>query len=568
MLRERTWVIISVCLILAYLLPLVILGEDAHVRIHDNLDSNLIWYKTMVENGVIFASNDTEIPTIMNGLPRESLSAELSLFTLLFSLFDSFTVFVINLFLMRFVAFFGMYLLLKKHILTHKNASLWIIAGTALVFSLTTFWPFGGLSFAGIPLVLYAFLNLRNRTSTWKDWLIIGLVPFYSSFIVSFIFFLAIMGLVWLVDAIRTKRINWLMFTGVVVMTALYLMKQYRLVIGMLFDQGFTTHRAEFSRGHRDFETVINFFGDNLLHSHSHSESLHYPFAFYTAVFALLLTLSVKLVRKWRPSITPLNTREKAIPWLLLSIVIFSFWISIWNWEGMRVLKNASDLINEFNFGRFHLLNIVTWYVVFALALTMIQKRLKFGTTLAVLLLIGQIGGVFSQHHELKYRDIDYPSYAEFYSEDLFDEVQSYIGEDPADYRVVSVGMHPAIAQYNGFYTLDLYVTMYPLDYKHQFKEIIEGELQKNERLEGYFNTWGGRAYVFADELGKNYLFTKDKNKTIEDFDFGTEAFKDMGGEYVLSAVEIKNAEENNLQLEKVFENEDSVWEIYLYKAE
>ncbi|MFZ4452572.1 DUF6044 family protein [Salibacterium aidingense] len=570
MLKERTWILISLGLILVYLSPLILLGEGVHLRIHDNLDSNLIWYKTLVENHVLFAPSDKEIPSIMNGLPRESLSAELSMFALLFTLFDPFPAYAVNLFLMRFIAFFGMYLLLKKHVLPTNKPGAFISVGTALAFSLTAFWPFGGLSFAGVPLVLYAFLNLRNRENNWKNWLIIGLVPFYSSFIVSFIFFLAIMSGLWLVDAIRKKQPNWLFFTGIAVMTALYLIKQYRLVYGELMGKGFTTHRAEFDRGHRDWETVINFFGNNLLHSHSHSYSLHYPFAFYTAVFALLFIGIIAVVRRWKLSWkpAPLTAGEKAVPFLLLSIVVFSFWISIWNWEGMRVLKDVSDLINEFNFGRFHLLNIVTWYVVFALALMMIQRRIKFGMVLVVLLLIGQVTGETTRHHEFKYRNIDYPSYEEFYSEELFSEIQAYIGQDPEDYRVVSIGMHPAIAQYNGFYTLDFYVTMYPLEYKHQFENVIAGELEKNSTLDNYYSTWGGRVYTFADELGKNYLFTKDKDKTIKDLDFGTEAFKEMGGEYILSAVEIENAGENDLELEKVFEKESSAWRIHLYKAE
>lgn len=39
-----------------------------------------------------------------------------------------------------------------------------------------------------------------------------------------------------------------------------------------------------------------------------------------------------------------------------------------------------------------------------------------------------------------------------------------------------------------------------------------------------------------------------------------------MGGEYIFSAVEIKNYFENGLQLERVFEDKRSVWRIYLYK--
>ncbi|SIS48138.1 DUF6044 family protein [Salimicrobium flavidum] len=134
-------------------------------------------------------------------------------------------------------------------------------------------------------------------------------------------------------------------------------------------------------------------------------------------------------------------------------------------------------------------------------------------------------------------------------------------------YRVVSIGMHPAVSQYNDMHTLDLYAPVYPLSYKHEFREVIAGELEKNASLENYVDTWGGRLYVFVDELGENYRFTKEDDKTVADLQFNTEKFKEMGGDYVLSAVEIENAEENNLELLKVFESDESAWRIHLYQA-
>ncbi|MFB5660216.1 DUF6044 family protein [Alteribacillus sp. HJP-4] len=570
MLKERTLIIIGMVLIFIYLLPLFILGEDAHVRIHDNLDSNVVWYKTLVESGLMFAPNDAAIPTMMNGLPRAALDSELSLYVLLFLLFEPFTVFALNLFLMRFIAFFGMYLLLKKHIFKNYRTSPLIIVGTATAFALTPFWPFGGLSLAGIPLALYAFLNLRNRTATWKDWLILALMPFYSIFVFSFIFFLGILGLVWLYDVVKKKTINWTFIAGIALMTSIFLIKQYRLVTGVLLGQGFTPHREDFNRGHRTLQGTMEFFGENFFTAHSHSDSMHWPFI-VIAVFSALVLVCVKVIMdKKRNGIISLNAHEKSVPFFLVVITIFSLWISFWNYQGFLPVKQAVDIIKTFNFARFHLLNTIIWYVLFAVSLTIIRNRFKFKwiNVLILLLIIGQLAVLTSEHHEFKYRDLGYPSYEEFYSESLFDEIKSYIGEDPSDYRVVSIGMHPSVAQYNGMHTLDMYVTMYPLAYKEEFRGIVEGELDKNKSLENYYNRWAGRVYVYTDELEKKYLFTKDKNKKIKDLDFGTERFKEMGGKYVLSAVEIENADESDLQLLEEFENNESGWRIYLYEAE
>lgn len=49
----------------------------------------------------------------------------------------------------------------------------------------------------------------------------------------------------------------------------------------------------------------------------------------------------------------------------------------------------------------------------------------------------------------------------------------------------------------------------------------------------------------------------------IYNLDLNTEQLKFMGGKYIFSAIEIVNAEENDLYLLKVFD--DNIWEIWLY---
>ncbi|WVP27372.1 DUF6044 family protein [Bacillus licheniformis] len=49
--REKRYLIFAFSVILLYVLPLYILNEDAHIRVHDNLDSNIAWYKVLAESG-------------------------------------------------------------------------------------------------------------------------------------------------------------------------------------------------------------------------------------------------------------------------------------------------------------------------------------------------------------------------------------------------------------------------------------------------------------------------------------------------------------------------------------
>jgi hypothetical protein len=247
---------------------------------------------------------------------------------------------------------------------------------------------------------------------------------------------------------------------------------------------------------------------------------------------------------------------------------MLSVWYAFWFYKGWHPIKKEISILNTFNFARFHFLRPMVIYVLFAIALYILLKRKGIWKGFVYQCLTLQLIVLFAFNDEVVYRVWKQPSFREFYSEPLFKEVKDYIGKPQHSYRVASVGLHPVIAQYNGFYTLDTYNNYYPLEYKHRFRKLIEEELSKNRQLRKYFDHWGGRCYIFADELGKNYMYTKDMNKNIKHFSFNTKAFQDMGGDYILSAVKILNAEKNNLILEKTFNSPDSPWKIYLYRAD
>ena len=70
-------------------------------------------------------------------------------------------------------------------------------------------------------------------------------------------------------------------------------------------------------------------------------------------------------------------------------------------------------------------------------------------------------------------------------------EIDDAIGRDKSTYRVAHLGISPAPALMHGFYTVDGYSNNYPLEYKHRFREVIAPEIEKNEEVRVYFDTWG-----------------------------------------------------------------------------
>jgi hypothetical protein len=188
----------------------------------------------------------------------------------------------------------------------------------------------------------------------------------------------------------------------------------------------------------------------------------------------------------------------------------------------------------------------------------------RLGSKAAIAL---QVLLLFGFNEEIVYRVEMEPSFREFYAEEQFRDIEAYIGQPKETYRVASIGLHPAIAQYNGFYTLDTYNNYYPLSYKHAFRQVIAKELKKSPKLRSYFDHWGGRCYLFVAELGQKYDYRKTSAKQIRHLDLNMDALKQLGGRYIFSALPIRNANDNQLKLLHRFNHERSAWKVYLYEV-
>lgn len=552
-LREKSLIAMALCAILIFVSPLFILGENAHIRVHDNLDSNLAWYKVLAESGQLTGPIDATIAQIINGhLSRNAFGTEFSLIVWLYKLFPTMTAYAISQSITRVTAFFGMYLLLKKHFLpgsewTHVNI------GIALALSFTPFWPSGMLSTLGMPFALWAFLNIRNGEKSWLNYLVLTLLPFYSSIVLGFFFFLSAMGLFWLSDLARGKGWNLRFFCAIVYMTLIYLLVEYRLVYSFLFDNE-PNSRDEYFHARLTFIHSLKLTFKNFIFGHHHAATIH--------TFVILPVILLAFLLVWRKK---LWKTEYRFVFLFILNFLLSLWYAFWFYKGWLPLTERFHFLDTFNFARYHFLRPLVIYVLFGLALKIFFHQGGLWKKSIPYLVLAQILVVSFFNEEILFHDK--PTVKEFYAVEQFQEIKEHIALPPEDYRVASIGLHPAIAQYNGFYTLDTYNNFYPLHYKYEFRKIIEKELEKNQTIRTYFDEWGGRCYLFTAELGKHYMFKKNSKKKLRNLELNTEQFKKMGGRYIFSSVPIENATENSLILDKIFESEDSIWKIYLYKT-
>ncbi|MEO1290743.1 MAG: DUF6044 family protein, partial [Chloroflexota bacterium] len=268
------WIFV-VSILSLYSLPYILLGEKAHILIHDNLDAGLVTHKLLVESGNVFASSDTLIEPLMGGLPRSTLPGEFILTNLWFWLLGPLPAYILERIIQAVIGFVGMYLLLRRHIVPGEENAL-IQKGVGLTFALLPFWPFGGLSVAGLPLLLYAFLNLRTDDRSWFNWLLIIAFPFYSHLWFSGVFLLILIGLILLYDLVKKRQLNWTMLIGSVLLSIIYIFTNYRLFMDLLFESSYVSHRVEMDLvGHQSlFEVVANSL-TMLLYGQYHAYSLH-----------------------------------------------------------------------------------------------------------------------------------------------------------------------------------------------------------------------------------------------------------------------------------------------------
>jgi hypothetical protein len=551
--KEQRYIIFALLVIVVYLSPLFILQENAHIRVHDNLDSNLAWYKVLARSGEMFGSVNATIPQIINGqLSRNAFGTEYSIIVWLYALFPTMIAYGISQALTRIIAFFGMYWLLKKHFLPGEKW-LFIQIVTSLAFALTPFWPSGMLSTLGMPLALWAFLNIRNGEGSWKDYLVLTLLPFYASIVLGFFFFLTAMGFLWLIDCLRRKGWNPRFLLAIVYMTVIFMVVEYRLIFSfLLVDE--PNSRDEYFYAALPFWRCVRLVLKNYLLGHTHVMTVHTLFILPPTFIAIYL---VYLKKIWN--------QEKLFVFLFILNILLSIWYAFWFYKGWEPLAKRFHFLATFNFARYHFLRPMVIYAGFALALKILTLQGKGWARTAKWYLVLQllILGLFND--EIIYQQK--PTVKEFYAVEMFREIEEYIALPKEEYRVASIGIHPAIAQYNGFYTLDTYNNFYPLAYKHQFRKIIEKELAKNKRVRKYFDKWGGRCYIFTAQLGKHYMIKKDSKLHLNHLELNTNVFKKMGGRYIFSALPIDNAKKNQLLLVKVFESRTSAWKIYLYET-
>jgi len=626
--------LVAVALVVLYLWPYWLLGQDAHVLVHDQLDSVFISLKILAESGLMFAHPDTPVPAMGIDVPRAAYPSPLFGVVLLFKLFGAFGGYVASQLIIRLVAYWGMYRLLTRHFLPGDEQRL-PAALAALAFACLPHYALFGLSITGQPLFFSSLLAIRAGRGKTLDWIILALFPMGSLPALGGMFAILAGGLLWLADLVARRPGAWRLFWALVLAGAMTLVVEYQIVMIILkLARGFVSHRTEIELGQPGLAAAWGRAWHNFQRGQYHAPSLQAAVILPAAAIALagaawgrdgvlrgpagiwprtsgagwaagavllalavwaallwrgsrlapgvlagaMLTLALLLaviaarVARMRPS-SALSGPLRLLAWSLFAALLISFWYGLWPllWAG---IASVAPQLPYVNLSRFHYLHPMLWSMVLAALLAILWRQGRGAGKVAVALVVAVHGWTLVQHAEHRQsRLAGDPTFRQFFSPALFSGIHHALAAQTAAPVVVSVGLHPAVAAYNGLHTLDGYLANYPLAYKQAFRRLIAGELARDAKYRRYFDEWGSRFYIFSHELAAagNAAFELTRQRVdglrLDDLRFDTQAFKAMGGTHVISALPIGNARALGLELLTVAENPASPWRLFVYSA-
>lgn len=565
------------------LIPYFVLGEDVWVFFHDQLDGEVLNY--IYQAKYLFRSS--HIPELMNGIPGTGMLPPAPFGVFFYAVCSPFAAYVWMQALVTFTAYTGMFLLLCR---ITKDGRIAFLCGC--LFAYLPFMPVYGLSIVGIPLLIYAFWNLyRNQ----KRILSVALIIFYAGFS-SF----ALIG--YGVCAIAAVAVIFLfisaagngkkpaekgsVLSGMAALYGTYLCCNASL-FGEILLSG--TKGGEVFRSHREeiVQTAVTDYG-NELHRLLFGDAVYAP-AFAEWILALTVLLAVLCLASKKKELL-------RIPLLLLGGMFGVAFLALF-WKSPLCMASIRQFgpLRYFQADRISWMLPPAWYVLLGMDFRIIcslkdgfgekkERRKRIAAAVAaygsILLFCGFCTGIIYKnsffYHQI--RQMVFPdtykimTWNQFYAGDIMEQIEAYIkektGHEKAEYRVASLGMSPAPALYHGFYCLDGYSNNYSLSYKHTFRRIIAKELARDEGIRRYFDEWGNRCYIMSAESGTAPMISKYQASVYEDLQLDTQAFSELGGKYLFSAMEIKNCKDVGFVLEDVFETPSSYYKVYLYRLE
>lgn len=529
--------LVGTFVLLVHLLPRVVLGKHSIITTHDGLDSDILYRVLLAKPGRLFDYSG-EIPELLNGVPRLAYPTGASLSALLFFLFDPYWAYVILEQAVHGIGFAAMYVLLRDHLPQPLPPSFRL--AVAAIFAFLPYYSIYEASISGQPAVAWALLHLYKGATGKRRYIafaILALFPCVSVLPTAGAFIVATVLVAAGVTCLLQRKWHRDVWLGIATLIVAYCIVDYPFVHSML-THNYVSHRevwdpaVSWRRYFRDSNDVF-------YEGHYHASSVP-----TVCVWMMSATLLIGAAR-----------RHFRIVWtmafFLLVVLALSYASTLHLTPPFERLRAQVHLLRIVNVRTYWCAGPV-YLFGFAVALYYWWSTWRYRIP-AVLILLFELFWVLDEppetEHELaaNYRELaaqirgagtEQVTYADFLATPVYEQVKEYIGLPPESYRVISVGIDPARAAFNGFYCADGYHNNYPLEYKARFRKAIAANLRRDDWAAWRYDDWGSRVYAFIPGAHKSGYRAKKRirKKPIENFSLKTSALRELGVKYVLTA--------------------------------
>ena len=606
---EKAWFFLGALAVFFMGVPYLVLGKDSVFVYHDQLDGEVIAYLLQARH---LWDGSGVLPEFMNGAAKTALTMPAPACVLLYRWLPAELALACMQVAGSFAGYLGMFCLLgwagETSVTLRRRKGLvgFIAMLTGCMYAYLPFLPVYGLSQYGLPLLMYCVLRLgeKDRPKNFRIlcYFYVLLFGCNSSLVLSGFAVLgiwAVWEIVTLVDKRKQFSAGQAAAWGILLLT--YIVENGSLLLQLSGGQGEEiSHKSEYLLSPVDFFSQLK---TNLLQGGQHSVDYHgliLVVLLMTTVVLFFLNRATKKDIADKKNVPEGGEKRlwKAVGLSLAVIAGFAAVAALWDSSIGIAIRSSLGALKGFQANRVLWLSPCLWYFILGCSLLLLTEQLPERDTgaektgngrrngvipgiivmAAMLLTVATAGKILLESNlkpnlqKLVNRNYAAMSFRDYYAVDVLDQVQEYLrentGEEPQDYRVVSLGIDPAAALYHGFYCLDGYSNNYSLEYKHRFREIIAPELDKSEYLEDSFDHWGNRCYLFSAECPGYYTIEKG-GFYFQDYTIDAESLRQLGGSYLLSAAYIDHSEDTGLELMRpeAFETENSYYRIYLYRV-
>lgn len=554
---------------------LVFRGES-YFQIHDNLDLFMGHYEMLKKGGLWFA-HGVNAP-ILHGVPRDLFGSEFNLYNLFYIILPTYWAYLAGYAAKIAIGMVSFILLAKDWFGEKYRDYKPLVVVTAAAFGMIPVFPTYGIAFTSVPFIvlflrrLYFAKNIRERLPWYAA---VFFYPLISYFSYHGFFILSYMVLAVIILWIRDRRFPLSTFVSIIVLSAGYILFEYRL-FGAMLGSDTVTIRTTMNHGDITFAQAMKTAFDEFVNASFHSEDSHtYVVLGVVLVGIVLINLAhIKGGEAGKILTEPVNL---LMLWIIFNVLIFG----LYQFAPFRHLfEMLVPPLTGFEFARTAYFNTFLWYAELLLVLTRLYDTGKANMKLAanviaglavvIVMFVPQVYNDFyytcyNQAFKLiRQKETSTVNYNEFYSAELFEKIKSEIGYEGE--WSASYGFHPAILNYNGIASVDGYLGMYDQEYKDEWTRVIEPAFPGSPSLADYFLGWGARVNLISASDENTYAPLRVMELSDTRLVADMEELRSLDCRYIFSRIEFSNASEAELDLVGTFTDDSSPYTIYVYE--